>query len=77
MITCKSEWPPLPSPSATDLVVSPAPVKEDIHQNAFKGKATSIQRIPNCGHLVPLVQPDRVADTILVALGSLPAGSRL
>lgn len=43
----------------------PALVKEDIHNNASKGKTVSIQRIQNCGHLVPMVRPDSVADAIL------------
>lgn len=40
-------------------------VREDIHDNAFKGKAASMQQVEKCGHLVPLVQPDSVADAIL------------
>jgi len=50
-----------------------APVKEDIHKNAFKGKAASIQRIANCGHLAPLVRPDDVANAILTTFGSFAA----
>jgi len=49
----------------------PSPVKEDIHKNAFKGKTASIQRVANCGHLVPLVEPDSVADAILNTFSSL------
>jgi len=54
---------------ATDDYIS-APVKEDIHRNGFKGKAASIQRVPNGGHLVPLVNPDGVADVILATFSA-------
>ena len=68
--------------STADLVVSPAPIKEDIHENAFKGKAASIQQVANGGHLVPQAKPDSVADTILTTFDSLiispsPPKSRL
>lgn len=66
--------------STADLTVSPAPVKEDIQKNAFKGKAASIQRVANGGHIVPQVQPDCVADAILTTFHSSvasPAKSRL
>jgi len=71
MITCEPKQRILSStPSAADLAVSPAPVKEDIQKNAFKGKAASIQRVANGGHLVPQVQPDNVADAILTTFCS-------
>lgn len=47
----------------------PAPVKEDIRKRASGGKAASVQRIASCGHLVPMVQPDGVADAILNTFG--------
>lgn len=76
--TCKPEEFRYSASSSADIAISPAPVKEDIHNSALKGKAASIQRIANSGHLVPLVQPDSVADAILKALGSLStAKSRL
>lgn len=70
-ITCKQEKLLCSPLSSANLAASSAPIKEDVHENAFKGKAASIQRIPGCGHLVPLVQPDIVADAILNTFASL------
>jgi pimeloyl-ACP methyl ester carboxylesterase len=80
MITCKPEQ-QCSVLCAVDLgfVCSSAPVKADIHKNAFRGKVVSIQRIADCGHLAPLVQPDIVADAIsnILRLLRTPAKSRL
>ena len=54
-----------------DLAISPTPIKKDIHENAFKGKTASIQRVANGGHLIPQVQPDGVAEAILNTFSSL------
>lgn len=76
-------WQCVPYPiakSTTDLSISPVPIKEDIHKNAFKGKAASIQRVADAGHLVPQVKPDDVADVILTTFNLLtpfPTKSRL
>jgi len=69
-----------PTLGTADLNVSPPPVKEDIHKNGFRGKAASIQRVANSGHLAPQVKPDSVADAILTTFSSLttsPTKSRL
>jgi len=71
-ITCElRQCIPRSTTSTADLAVSPGLVKEDIHRNGFKGKAASIQRVPNGGHLVPQVKPDGVADAILATFGGL------
>lgn len=70
-ITCKQQHLRCSVSSTANLAISPAPVKEDIFNNAFKGRVASVQRIAKCGHLVPLVQPDAVADAILSTFSSM------
>lgn len=73
-ITCEPKQHNLRSTSSNaDQAVSPASLKEDIHKNAFKGKAASIQRVADGGHLVPQEKPDGVADAILTTFSSLTA----
>ena len=69
MITCESRLFASPVLSTANFVISPATVKEDVHENAFKGRAASIQLVAGCGHLAPLVQPDDVADAVLNVIG--------
>lgn len=75
-ITCEPKRHILASTSGTaDSVISPGPVKEDIHKKAFKGKAASVQRVAHGGHLAPQVKPDGVADAILTTFNSLAAST--